>query len=136
MKTFLNVIGLLSLLGGLCVFIGAQSSVHQILGAIGVLTSCTALGLAGVISVMEKSPHQAAAPGAQSQVVVTGPVEKLPAVPGFERYYLAKGEDADGPYPIADLQALLERHVITGDSYVLLVGGKTWQRVSDVLKPE
>lgn len=60
MKAFLNIIGILALLGGSLAIVLAGSAVQEILGGIGILIACTALGLARLIDLQEQAAEKLA----------------------------------------------------------------------------
>jgi hypothetical protein len=57
-------------------------------------------------------------------------VAALPPIPGEERYYLAMEGKVDGPYRIGDLQALVDKGAISGESFLIEEGGKAWRKTS------
>lgn len=54
MRVFLTLAGLLQIGGGVLVYSVAKSAIHEILGSVSVGMGIMAIGLAGVIAVLEK----------------------------------------------------------------------------------
>ena len=105
MKSFLNVVGMLALLGGILALLMAASAVHEILAGISILVCITSLGLAKVIALgethLERTSEQrrkerehweaaraaARAPAASS----------LPPLPGTEKWRVEVRGQIQGP---------------------------------------
>lgn len=140
MKTFLNVIGILALLGGLFVLVFAQSAVHEIEAGLSWLIACTALGLAKVIEVLESNGKTLAQlktaiglPGVSSANTTTGgQTNEMPPVPGTETYFVAVEGKAAGPHTMESVQGLLSRGKITPETLIYKQGAEKWQPLSEL----
>jgi hypothetical protein len=135
MKSFLNIFGVLAFAGGILAFLAAASAVHQILGAIGVLTGCSALGLAKLIELftvhLERTSEQRKREVAYWERPQTSDSFTLPPIPGTEKWHIAIGAEVQGPYRADEVRALSAKQVIGPDSFVLAEGWATWKRLRE-----
>lgn len=136
MKTFLNIIGILALLAGGGALLGANSAIHQILGGIGILTAVCAFGFAAVL---ETWAEVRTATGNQRKLerehwekilAAANRAKPLPPLPGQELFYVAQGEEVNGPHTRAALCALLRKKAISAETPLLREGSEEWKTVA------
>lgn len=142
MKTFLNVIGILALIGSILVFAGAQSAVHEIEACIALLLSCSCLGFAAVIERLEQNKillamiAKSSAERVQNLSASPGSApatsQALPPVPGKETYYVSDGLRPVGPYEAEKIKALFEKGTINKETHILQQGSAEWRKLGDV----
>jgi hypothetical protein len=147
MKSFLNVIGALALIGSVLVFFNAKSAVHEIEACMALLLGCTCIGLAKLIEGQESSAKlltalskiltdstHATNAAISSSSHAPFPIEALPPVPGKEKYFVSDGVRAVGPYEVEKIQALAAKGTINKDTYILKQGTKEWLKLGAVFE--
>lgn len=148
MKVFLNVIGLLAMIGAFTALFAARSAVQEIEAGISLLICCTSFGLAHIIGLQETAAEKSAVRdkaarehygamaslGSVSGNASPANVSGLPPVPGKEVYFISDGERAVGPHNLETLRALLARGTINQDTYILQQGAREWQKLGDMIK--
>lgn len=141
MKSFLTIIGMLALLGGLLVAVVSSSAVHEIEAGIAWLIACTSLGLAKVIELQEangkilaeiKAAQGVSALVNQSAATTSNKSIEMPPVPGTEIYFVAVEGKAAGPHSMESVQGLLSRGKITPETLIYKQGAEKWQPLSEV----
>lgn len=58
MKTFMTILGILSFLLGLIIFLGAKGAIHEILGSVLFVISAIFISSVGIIGAIEKSKEK------------------------------------------------------------------------------
>jgi hypothetical protein len=141
MKTFLNVVGILALIGSMLVFANAQSAVHEIEACIALLLSCSCLGFAAVVERLDQSKNllamiaKSSAEGVQTQASSSGSVSRaIPPVPGKETYYISDGARPLGPYEAEKIQALFDKGTINKETDILKEGSSEWEKLGDIFE--
>lgn len=141
MKTFLNVVGILALIGSVLIFTAAKSAVHEIEACIALLLSCSCMGFAAIVEKLEQDKVLLAMIAKSSAENIhalsslsTSPstTQVIPPVPGRETYYISDGTRAMGPYEAEKLQALLGKGTISKETYILRQGSSEWRKLGDV----
>jgi len=139
MKSFLNVIGMLALLGGILALLMAASAVHEILAGISILVCVTSLGLAKLIDLADthlertseqrrkEREHWEAALGAARAPAASS----LPPLPGTEKWHVEVRGQIQGPLGIHEIRALRDKGVIDGDAFVFCEGWTQWLRLRE-----
>lgn len=141
MKTFLNVVGILALIGSMLVFAAAKSAVHEIEACIALLLSCSCMGFAAIVEKQEQTNVLLAMIAKSSVETVQGlssasgsaeAAQPIPPVPGKETYYISDGLRPVGPYQADKIQALFEKGTINKETHILKQGSSEWKKLGDV----
>lgn len=141
MKTFLNVVGILALIGSMLVFAAAKSAVHEIEACIALLLSCSCMGFAAIVEKLDQNKvllamiAKSSAESVQSLSSASGSqgaAQVIPPVPGKETYYISDGMRPVGPYEAEKIQALFEKGTINKETHILKQGGAEWKKLGDV----
>lgn len=135
MKSFLTIIGVLAFLGGLLAFIAAASAVHQIFGAIGIMTGCTALGLSKLIELLadhiDRTSAQRQREIAYWERAQPATAVSLPPLPGTENWHVEVQGQIQGPLGHHEIRALRDKRVIDGEAFVFREGWTQWLRLRE-----
>lgn len=138
MKTFVNVVGLLALIGGVILWITERNSAY--LGA-GLLPGALCLALGRLIQLAEQEAvaakaHRALEVNFWRLASVHGAQAHSPsAPPTARRWFVANDEEVTGPFTREQLQALQARGVVHDKSQLALEGTQDWKPVAAVLTP-
>lgn len=137
MKTFLNVLGLLSLLGAVAALFLPQNG--PVLAVAAVAEAALFMALAKVIDLIETHLERTSTHRLMERevwknpatVIASSPVI-IPPVPGTEKYYLAVNNEPAGPHTAETISELLSRGTIDREAWVLQEGGREWRRLREV----
>lgn len=138
MKSFVNAIGYLALIGGVILWILEKNSAY--LGA-GLLPGALCLGLGRLIQLAEQEAVAAKAHRAlevnywRLAATQSAQAHSPSAPPTTRRWFVANDEEVTGPFTKEQLLALQARGVVHDKSQLALEGTQDWQPVAAVLTP-
>lgn len=132
MSIFLNVVGLLSLIGGVALFFSGQADAGTAGAA--VLEAALCFGLARIIELQTAAAaRRTKAEAAEEKhreallaAVSAPPATVLPPPPGAVRYHFALGASVQGPHDAETLLKLVERDAIPADGHIIGDGWTRW----------
>ncbi|MEY5101124.1 MAG: hypothetical protein RJA36_3843, partial [Pseudomonadota bacterium] len=129
MSTFLNVVGILSLLGGIVLFF-----IQPQLAGAAIMDAVLCLGLARLIEQLrdaanDRSKRVTTQADQHKQLlaaIAASQTSKLPPAPGALRYYSALGATVQGPHDADTVLKLVERDAIPADGHIIAEGWSEW----------
>jgi len=136
MKSLLNIIGLLCLLGAVPIFSNSPT-----LGGASMLVSVTALGLAKLIALAETHLDRTSKQQHMEQEHWSNLLGALnagagrpvkPVALGAERYYIANGKEVAGPHDREKIAELIEKKIINRETQVCKEGTTQWRSLGDL----
>jgi hypothetical protein len=142
-RAFLNVLGVLTLLGSGFALVQARSGEGFGLAFAGLVWAGFVLGLAKVIELLQAEraaadKHRALEVEfwklAATQGAGRAEAGRPPTAPGLEGWWLADGQEVRGPHKAPELRALLERGTISLETPVCREGENVWRTVREVLR--
>lgn len=145
MRVVLFVLSALSFVSSIASFGSAKSVMHQILGAIEMLSAAVLLCagcLLGAIrhtekrlsAVEKKATEQLAEISKLSAIAIRWEsAASKPPLPDGPKFWVKSGDDTTGPFPISTLRQLKDRGTIDDETPIAREGGSDWKRAASVL---
>ncbi len=136
MKTFLNVLGILSLLGAVALFF--QRGAGALLAGAAIAEAGLFFGLAKLIELAQAQIDQAKARHDLERdfwklQATARPTKELPPPPGKERWFIVFDGEVNGPHTTADLEKFLAKGTIDRDCPLATEGAAQWRPLREVL---